>query len=89
MCSSGEAVVGIRGRYGVALDQMEVACRPWRRDIGANGSTRWLPPAGGSGGSQQFSLTCPTPLAVFRVNIGTVGTYVGGFSLICVVPPGM
>lgn len=89
VCPAGQAMVGVRGRHGLVLDRIEVACRPFGRDRGTHGSTTWIGPVGGSGGGSSYAFLCPPPHAVFDLGGDVTGSYVSGLQLICLPPAGL
>ncbi len=89
ICPNGQAMVGVRGRRGLVLDRIEVACRPFRQDRGTHGTTTWIGPVGGSGGDQSYSFVCPPPHAVFLVSGAVTGAYASGIQLDCLPPTGL
>ncbi|MGH2657353.1 MAG: hypothetical protein ACRDIZ_11760 [Actinomycetota bacterium] len=85
LCRDGEVLAGFRGRAGDYIDQLQVACRPV-----AGGSLRWLPAAGGTGGTAFSAVSCPAGMAVdvMRVWAGQVyAPYVAKFTFRCQILP--
>jgi hypothetical protein len=57
-CEPGEAVVGLRGRAGAAIDALQPDCRPLSPEGRTAGALRTLEAAGGAGGGPQPPLVC-------------------------------
>jgi len=58
MCPSGQAVVSVQGRSGLAVDQVAVGCRPLDGTGRVAGVATVLDAAGGNGGQLEAPLVC-------------------------------
>lgn len=84
-CPSGQVLQGFRGRTGLSVDQVSIACAPWSASEGAQGAPTWLGPVGGSGGWPTPEIFCPGPLPVRYLNV-VAGRVVAGFRFACEAP---
>jgi hypothetical protein len=84
-CPSGSVAIGIQGRAGANVDQVQVRCQAIGTAVqvaaGAVGATLTGPvtttsPAGGSGGTS-YSLSCPAGFVMIGVS-GRVGVFGAG-----------
>jgi hypothetical protein len=90
-CSAGEALVGIAGRVGAWLNQLQAVCRAIGSDGGATGETVALTAQGGNGGAP-VSASCPGSQAAVAVRVveDSADSHVAGVYLDCralVYPP--
>lgn len=76
-CASGSVVVGVRGRAGSRLDQLQVICAP-TSNLGVHTD---LDPKGGDGG-QPFESLCPAGKAVRRIRARS-GSQIDSLQLVC------
>jgi hypothetical protein len=67
-CNGGEVLVGFKGRSGLWLDRIQIACKTWSRaNGGAEGTVQWRSAAGGTGGQSYGPIYCPGKYGVSRV----------------------
>ena len=88
-CPAGNALVGVNGRVGLWLDQIQAICRQLGPNGQASGSTSTLTAHGGAGGSP-VSASCPGPEVVVGLRIDTDDTdaHIAGLYLACsTLPP--
>ncbi|HEX9756146.1 MAG TPA: hypothetical protein VGA42_10595 [Gemmatimonadales bacterium] len=82
-CGEENVLMGIHGRVGLWIDQLEGWC------IQIDGAGRWLGTpfttmrAGGSGGIGPYDLRCPSGEALYKLE-GTSGRYVNSIKLFCI-----
>jgi len=69
-CDSGEVVAGFKGKAGDYLDRLQVGCRALGEE-----TVRWLPTAGGEGGTNFGPLTCPSGMGVDRMSVWSMEAY--------------
>jgi hypothetical protein len=84
LCAANQVVVGLQGRAGTVLDQLQLQCAPLSTttlDSLSIGATTLLPPAGGTGGSA-FQATCPAG-QVARGQDTNSGNVIDAFALVC------
>lgn len=89
LCPVDQAIVGVAGRAGVALDQVAFVCArvavtPADGGDAATASTTELAPAGGDGGSA-FRDACP-PGELARGHHLRAGRWIDAFGLVCARP---
>lgn len=68
VCPNGRAMVGVRIRYGEVVDRIQVRCSPWTARDGAQGTASTTTGAGGTGGTDTASYTCPRPYSVVTIS---------------------
>ena len=90
-CPSDQAVVGVAGNSGAAMDHVTLACAPLviTGTPGAfelhQGTITALPPQGGGGGSPFTPVACPDPQVITLIS-GSAGNSVDSLAVACAAP---
>jgi hypothetical protein len=91
-CPSNQAVVGVAGNAGAAMDQLVLSCAPLlvtgspASFMLAQGSSTALPPQGDTGGGSPFApVNCPDPEVISLV-AGTDGQWMNSLGVACATP---
>jgi hypothetical protein len=83
-CKPGYVAVGLSGRGGALIDQLQVHCRAVAYYLGAPGDDYWTDYFGGNGGVA-WSTDCPYPSVLVGINAEATnnGQTLAGFQGIC------
>jgi YVTN family beta-propeller protein len=81
-CPRDFAVSGFKGRSDQYVNQVEIECRALTGDGGLTGDPQYLNSAGGTGGSSQGPLSCPTGNPVHAL-YGRSGGWLDAFGVEC------
>jgi hypothetical protein len=91
-CPANEAVVGIAGNSGIAMDQLVLSCAPLLVTGSPSsfaltqGSSTTLPPEGDTTGGGPFApVNCPSPQVIALV-AGTDGQWMNSLGVACATP---
>jgi hypothetical protein len=91
-CPANQAVVGVAGKSGTAMDQITLSCAPLviSGSPGAfvlhQGNVTVLPPQGDTSGGGPFTpVTCPDPQVIGALGGGS-GQWIDSLSIACVAP---